>query len=87
MVILTGLLFFIGVFVSWNTKKAVKGYFALFLLLNTGVMGVFLSLDFFLFYIFWEVMLLPMYFLIGMEVRSESMLQLSSSCTHYSVQY
>ena len=66
MVILTGLLFFIGVFVSWNTKKAVKGYFALFLLLNTGVMGVFLSLDFFLFYIFWEVMLLPMYFLIGM---------------------
>ena len=61
MVILTGLLFFIGVFVSWNIKKAVKGYFALFLLLNTGVMGVFLSLDFFLFYIFWEVMLLPMY--------------------------
>ena len=57
MVILTGLLFFIGVFVSWNINKAVKGYFALFLLLNTGVMGVFLSLDFFLFYIFWEVML------------------------------
>ena len=49
MVILTGLLFFIGVFVSWNIKKAVKGYFALFLLLNTGVMGVFLSLAFFLF--------------------------------------
>ena len=66
MVILTGLLFFLGVFVSWNVNKAVKGYFALFLLLNTGVMGVFLSLDFFLFYIFWEVMLLPMYFLIGM---------------------
>ena len=66
MVILTGMLFFIGVFVSWNITKAVKGYFALFLLLNTGVMGVFLSLDFFLFYIFWEVMLLPMYFLIGM---------------------
>ena len=65
MVILTGMLFFIGVFVSWNIK-AVKGYFALFLMLNTGVMGVFLSLDFFLFYIFWEVMLLPMYFLIGM---------------------
>ena len=52
MVVLTGMLFFIGVFVSWNIKKAVKGYFALFLLLNTGVMGVFLSLDFFLFYIF-----------------------------------
>ena len=66
MVILTGLLFFIGVFVSWSIEKAVKGYYALFLLLNVGVMGVFLSLDFFLFYVFWEVMLLPMYFLIGM---------------------
>ncbi|SUZ93591.1 uncharacterized protein METZ01_LOCUS46445 [marine metagenome] len=66
MVILTALLCFIGVFVSWNNTKAVKGYFALYLLLDTGIIGVFLSLDFFLFYIFWEVMLLPMYFLIGM---------------------
>ena len=66
MVILNGLLCFIGVFVSWNINKAVKGYFALFLLLDMGIMGVFLSMDFFLFYIFWEVMLLPMYFLIGM---------------------
>tara|TARA_Y100001001_G_C7992991_1_gene303602 strand:- start:34 stop:1581 length:1548 start_codon:yes stop_codon:yes gene_type:complete len=66
MVILMALIGFISVFVSWNINTAVKGYFSLFLLLNTGVMGVFLSLDFFLFYIFWEVMLLPMYFLIGM---------------------
>ena len=66
MVLLTGLLFFLSTFVSWNINRAVKGYFALFLLLDTGVMGVFLSLDFFLFYVFWEVMLLPMYFLIGM---------------------
>lgn len=66
MIILTALLSFIGVFASWNIKKSVKGYFALFLLLDTGMMGVFVSLDFFLFYIFWEVMLLPMYFLIGM---------------------
>jgi len=66
MAILTALLCFIGVFVSWNINKAVKGYFALFLLLDTGIMGVFLSMDFFLFYIFWEVMLLPMYFLIGL---------------------
>ena len=65
MAILTALLCFIGVFVSWNINKAVKGYFALFLLLDTGIMGVFFSMDFFLFYIFWEVMLLPMYFLIG----------------------
>ncbi len=66
MVILTALLSFIAIFVSWNTEKATKGYFALFLLLDTGMMGVFVSLDFFLFYVFWEVMLLPMYFLIGM---------------------
>ncbi len=66
MVLLTALLSFIGVFASWNTKKAARGYFALFLLLDTGMMGVFVSLDFFLFYLFWEVMLLPMYFLIGM---------------------
>ena len=65
MAILTGLLCFLGIFVSCNINKAVKGYFALFLLLDTGIMGVFLSMDFFLFYIFWEVMLLPMYFLIG----------------------
>ncbi|MCK5010239.1 MAG: NADH-quinone oxidoreductase subunit M, partial [Deltaproteobacteria bacterium] len=45
--------------------KAVKGYFALFLILEAGMMGVFVSLDFFLFYVFWEVMLVPMYFLIG----------------------
>jgi NADH-quinone oxidoreductase subunit M len=50
---------------SWNIEKSLKGYFALFLLLDTGMMGVFVSLDFFLFYVFWEVMLLPMYFLIG----------------------
>jgi len=66
MVVLTPLLSFLAIFVSWNLKRAVKGFFALFLLLDTGMMGVFLSLDFFLFYVFWEVMLLPMYFLIGM---------------------
>ena len=65
MVLLTALLSFICIFASWNITKAVKGYFALFLLLDTGMMGVFVSIDFFLFYIFWEVMLLPMYFLIG----------------------
>ncbi|MCS5624346.1 MAG: NADH-quinone oxidoreductase subunit M, partial [Candidatus Marinimicrobia bacterium] len=65
MAILTPLLCFLSVFVSWKIDRAVKGYFALFLLLDTGMIGVFLSLDFFLFYVFWEVMLLPMYFLIG----------------------
>ena len=50
---------------SWSITKQVKGYCILFLLLETGMLGVFLALDFFLFYVFWEVMLLPMYFLIG----------------------
>jgi NADH-quinone oxidoreductase subunit M len=65
MVLLTAFLSFICIFASWGIEKGVKGYFAMFLLLDTGMMGVFNSLDFFLFYIFWEVMLLPMYFLIG----------------------
>ncbi|HXX63145.1 MAG TPA: proton-conducting transporter membrane subunit, partial [Bacteroidota bacterium] len=65
MVLLTALISFIAVLSSWNIEKSVKGYFALFLLLDTGMMGVFVSLDFFLFYVFWELMLLPMYFLIG----------------------
>src|SRR5688572_2490661 len=65
MVALTALLSFLCMFASFGITKAVKGYFALFLLLETGMMGTFLALDFFLFYVFWEVMLLPMYFLIG----------------------
>jgi NADH-quinone oxidoreductase subunit M len=65
MVLLTALLAFICVIASWNINQFVRGYFALFLLLDTSMMGVFCSLDFFLFYVFWELMLLPMYFLIG----------------------
>src|SRR5262245_64101255 len=65
MVLLTALLCFLCIFASWGIDKGVKGYFALFLLLDTGMMGVFVALDFFLFFVFWEVMLLPMYFLIG----------------------
>jgi NADH-quinone oxidoreductase subunit M len=65
MVLLTALLSFLCMFASWGIDKAVKGYFALFLLLDAAMVGVFCALDFFLFYIFWEVMLLPMYFLIG----------------------
>ena len=65
MVLLTALLSFLCIFASWGIDKGVKGYFALFLLLDTGMTGVFVALDFVLFYVFWEVMLLPMYFLIG----------------------
>jgi NADH-quinone oxidoreductase subunit M len=65
MVLLTAIVSLIALVSSWKIDKSVKGYFALFLLLDTGMMGVFVALDFFLFYIFWELMLLPMYFLIG----------------------
>ncbi|MFQ6103338.1 MAG: NuoM family protein [Candidatus Glassbacteria bacterium] len=65
MVLLTALLGPICILASWGINKGVKGYFSLFILLEVGMMGVFCALDFFLFYIFWEVMLLPMYFLIG----------------------
>ncbi|MBE9533705.1 MAG: NADH-quinone oxidoreductase subunit M [Proteobacteria bacterium] len=65
MVLLTALLSFLCVIASWNINEHVRGYFALFLLLNTSMVGVFCALDFFLFYVFWELMLLPMYFLIG----------------------
>lgn len=65
MVLLTQIIGLVGVIASWNITKAVKGYFALYLLLQTGMTGVFCALDFVLFYVFWEVMLLPMYFLIG----------------------
>lgn len=65
LVLLTAIICFISTLSSFSISKSVKGYFAMFLLLDTGMMGVFVSLDFFLFYIFWELMLLPMYFLIG----------------------
>ena len=65
LVLLTAIVTFIATLSSWTIDKQLKGYFALFLLLDTGMMGVFVALDFFLFFIFWEIMLLPMYFLIG----------------------
>ena len=65
LVWLTGLLGVICLAYSWTIDKGTKAYFALFLILETGLMGVFLALDFFLFYVFWEIVLLPMYFLIG----------------------
>lgn len=65
MVLLTALISFIGSVASYSINKNEKGYFLMYLLLCTGMMGVFCALDFFLFFIFWELMLLPMYFLIG----------------------
>ena len=65
LLVLTSFISMLAMATSWNISKHVKAYCALFLLLETGMLGVFLALDFILFYVFWEVMLLPMYFLIG----------------------
>ncbi|MCA9213889.1 MAG: NADH-quinone oxidoreductase subunit M [Planctomycetales bacterium] len=65
LVVLTGFVCIVAMIASWSIKKNVKAYCMLFLILETGMLGVFMALDFFLFYVFWEVMLLPMYFLIG----------------------
>jgi NADH-quinone oxidoreductase subunit M len=65
LVVLTSFLSMLAMWASWPIAKSVRAYCILFLLLETGMLGVFVSLDFFLFYVFWEIMLLPMYFLIG----------------------
>jgi NADH-quinone oxidoreductase subunit M len=65
LIFLTGLLGVCAALASWNIKEGTRGYWSMFLLLHTGVIGTFAALDLFLFYVFWEVMLLPMYFLIG----------------------
>ncbi|MGH9750274.1 MAG: complex I subunit 4 family protein [Candidatus Polarisedimenticolia bacterium] len=66
LLLLTTFLGFIAILSSWTAiTERVKEYYVFMLLLQTGMLGVFVSLDFFLFYIFWEAMLVPMYFLIG----------------------
>jgi NADH-quinone oxidoreductase subunit M len=66
MVLLTSFITVIAVLVSWNgIKERVPLYYSLLLAMETGIQGVFLGLDLFLFYLFWEVMLIPMFFLIG----------------------
>jgi NADH-quinone oxidoreductase subunit M len=66
LLVMSSLVMVIAALASWEIKTNHKGYFILFLILDMAVMGVFCSLDFFLFYIFYELMLLPLYFLIGM---------------------
>jgi NADH-quinone oxidoreductase subunit M len=65
LIILTTLLSLLSIVYSWRIELRLKEYLFLFLLLETGMIGVFASLDFFLFYVFWEITLVPMYFLIG----------------------
>ena len=66
MVLLTAVVMLLAVVASWTITQQVRAYLGLLLLLETGVLGAFLALDFFLFYVFFEVVLLPMYFLIGL---------------------
>ncbi len=66
LVMLTTLIGFLATMSSWSAvEDRLKEYYALFLILQTGMLGVFISLDLFLFYVFWEVVLIPMYFIIG----------------------
>src|SRR5579862_9581883 len=66
LIMLTTLLGAISILSSWNAiQERVKEYYVWFLVLQTGMLGVFMSLDMFLFFVFWEAMLVPMYLLIG----------------------
>jgi NADH-quinone oxidoreductase subunit M len=66
LILLTTLLGFIAILSSWTAiTDRVRQYYVFLLLLQAGMLGVFCALDMFLFYVFWEVMLVPMYFLIG----------------------
>ena len=65
LVLLSTFLTPLAILASWTVTKRVKEYFIFMLILETGMIGVFLALDLFLFYVFWEAVLIPMYFLIG----------------------
>jgi NADH-quinone oxidoreductase subunit M len=66
LVMLTTVVGYLAILASWSAiEDRVKEYYAMFLLQQVGMIGVFLSLDFFLFYVFWELVLVPMYFIIG----------------------
>ncbi|MBI4785555.1 MAG: NADH-quinone oxidoreductase subunit M [Chloroflexi bacterium] len=79
LVFLTTLLTAIGIFYSaYTIDDRVREFMFMFLLLETGMMGVFVSLDFFLFYVFWELGLVPMYFLIAIWGHAEDRPQYSA---------
>ena len=76
MVLLTSIIIFAGVFASWTVKERSQEFYALLLVLVTGVYGVFVSLDLFVLFLFYEIAVLPMYLLIGIwgssgEVRPQ----------------
>jgi NADH-quinone oxidoreductase subunit M len=65
MLVLNGFIIFTGALMSWNIEQRIKEYWVLLLLLTTGVYGVFIALDMFLLFVFYELAVLPMYLLIG----------------------
>src|SRR6478672_6623842 len=66
MVLLTTFIMLLASYGSWTyIRRKTRSYYALMLVLTTGMLGVFMALDLFLFYIMWEVMLIPMYFIVG----------------------
>ena len=78
LVLLTSIIIFAGVFASWTIATRSQEFYALLLALVTGVYGVFVSLDLFVFFLFYELAVLPMYLLIGIwgssgEVRPRGM--------------
>src|SRR5688500_16612979 len=78
MCVLTSIIIFAGVFASWTVKDRSQEFYALLLFLVTGVYGVFVSLDLFVFFLFYEIAVLPMYLLIGIwgssgEVRPQGL--------------
>lgn len=73
LILLSGLILIIGVIASWKVRHRTSAYFSLYLLMSTSIFGCFLALDLFLFFVFFEFMLLPMFFLIAIwgGVRKE----------------
>ena len=78
LVLLTTLLTFLALLSSWRQEQRPREYFALFLVMETGLLGVFTTLDLLLFYLFWEVAIVPLYLIIGLwgyERRLEAALK------------
>jgi NADH:ubiquinone oxidoreductase subunit 5 (subunit L)/multisubunit Na+/H+ antiporter MnhA subunit len=81
LVLLTTFLTPLVILASWGEVKRAKEYFVLFLFLETGMLGALVALDIFLFYVFWEVMLIPMYLLIGVWGGRGASTPRRSSCS------
>ena len=81
LVVLTSFLTPIALLSSWGSiDRKVKEFSVFMLVLEAAMIGVFVSLDLFLFYVFWDAMLVPMYFLIGSGATTSASTQPSSSC-------